>query len=88
MEKDHPDAPSLQGPYAGSQPFLLLTGALIGLAVGIWFGLREPGGPSYNETVQYSMGTAVAFLAALGAFLGAGIAGVIAILMDRSGRQR
>lgn len=66
----------------------LLTGAFIGLAVGIWFGLREPGGPSYNETMQYSMGTAVAFLAALGAFVGAGIAGVIAILLDRSARAK
>lgn len=66
----------------------LLTGAIIGLLVGGWFGLRDPGGPSYNETMQYSMGTAVAFLAALGAFLGAGIAGVIAILLDRSGREK
>lgn len=65
----------------------LLTGAFIGLAVGIWFGLREPGGPSYHESVQYSMGTAVLFLAALGAFLGAGLAGLIAILLDRSGRD-
>ena len=56
--------------------------------MGIWFGLREPGGPSYNETMQYSMGTAVAFLAAVGAFVGAGIAGVIAILLDRSGREK
>lgn len=66
----------------------LITGALIGLAVGVWFGLREPGGPSYSQTVQYSVGTAVLFLAALGAFIGAGIAGVIAILLDRSGRQK
>ena len=66
----------------------LLTGALIGFAVGIWFGLREPGGPSYHETVQYSMTTAVAFLAALGALLGAGVAGVLAILLDRSGREK
>lgn len=66
----------------------LLTGALLGLAVGGWFGLREPGGPSYNQTVQYSMSTAVLFLGALGALLGAGVAGVIAILLDRSGRQK
>jgi hypothetical protein len=33
------------------------------------------------------MGTAVLFLAALGAFLGAGLAGLIAILLDRSGRD-
>lgn len=66
----------------------LLTGAFLGLAVGVWFGLREPGGPSFNQTVQYSMSTAVLFLGALGAFLGAGISGVIAILLDRSGRQK
>ena len=66
----------------------LLTGAFVGLAVGVWLGLREPGGPSYHETVQYSMGTAVAFLAALGALIGAGIAGVVAILLDRSGREK
>lgn len=65
----------------------LLTGAFLGLAVGIWFGLREPGGPSYNQTVQYSLSTAVLFLGALGAFVGAGLAGVLAILLDRSGRQ-
>ena len=55
--------------------------------MGIWFGLREPGGPSYSQTVQYSLSTAVLFLGALGAFVGAGLAGVLAILLDRSGRQ-
>jgi hypothetical protein len=66
----------------------LLTGAIIGLLVGGWFGMREPGGPSYNETVQYSMGTAVLFLGALGAFLGAGAAAILAIMLDRSGREK
>ncbi len=66
----------------------LLTGAIIGLVVGGWIGLREPGGPSYHETAQYSMGTALLFLGALGAFLGAGAAGVLAILLDRSGREK
>jgi len=66
----------------------LVTGALIGLAVGIWFGLREPGGPSYHESTQYDPTTAILFLGALGVFVGAGLAGLLAILLDRSGRQK
>ena len=66
----------------------LVTGAVIGLALGVWFGLRDPGGPSYTTTRSFDSGTAVLFLAALGVFLGAGVAGVLAVLLDRTGRNR
>lgn len=66
----------------------LITGALLGLAIGVFFGLREPGGPDYVSAMQVDNGEATAFLGALGAFLGAGIAGVLAILLDRSGREK
>jgi hypothetical protein len=64
----------------------LITGALIGLAVGVWFGLREPGGPSYTLDKSYDVGTAVLFLGALGVLLGAGLGGIVALLLDRTGR--
>ena len=66
----------------------LVTGALVGLVVGTVLGLRDPGGPSYPLGKTFDVGAAVLFLAALGAFLGAGIAGVVAILLDRTGRGR
>ena len=66
----------------------LVTGALIGLVVGVWFGLRDPGGPSYATTKSFDSGTAVLFLGALGVFLGAGVAGLVAVLLDRTGRGR
>jgi hypothetical protein len=66
----------------------LVTGTLVGLVVGIVIGLRDPGGPSYPEGKTFDVGTAVLFLAALGAFLGAGIAGILAVLLDRTGRDR
>ena len=66
----------------------LVTGALLGLVIGVFIGLREPGGPSYNVTKSYDVGTAVLFLGALGVFLGAGLAGIIALLLDRTGRDR
>ena len=66
----------------------LITGAALGLLVGVWFGLRDPGGPSYTTTKTFDSGTAVLFLAALGIFVGAGVAGVLAVLLDRTGRNR
>lgn len=65
----------------------LITGTLVGLVVGIWFGLRDPGGPSYTTTKSFDTGAAVLFLAALGAFLGAGLAGLLAILLERTSRK-
>jgi hypothetical protein len=66
----------------------LVTGALIGLVAGVWFGLRDPGGPSYPTGKTFDLGAAVLFLGALGAFIGAGVAGIIAVLLDRTGRGR
>ena len=66
----------------------LLTGALVGLVIGTVLGLRDPGGPSYPEGKAFDLSTAVLFLGALGAFLGAGIAGILAVLLDRTGRGR
>lgn len=65
----------------------IITGALVGLVIGIFFGLREPGGPSYHPELQYDDSTAAAFLGALGALLGAGVGGGLAVLLDRTGRQ-
>ena len=65
----------------------LVTGALVGLVIGVLIGLREPGGPSYTIAKSYDVGTAVLFLGALGVFLGAGLAGIIALLLDRTGRD-
>ena len=65
----------------------LITGALVGLVVGILFGLRDPGGPSYSTTKPFDTGAAVLFLAALGAFFGAGLAGLLAILLERTSRK-
>lgn len=65
----------------------LITGALVGLVVGVVLGLRDPGGPSYSTTRPFDTGAAVLFLAALGAFFGAGLAGIVAILLERTSRK-
>jgi hypothetical protein len=65
----------------------LITGALVGLVIGVWVGLREPGGPSYTTTKPFDTGAAVLFLGALGAFFGAGLAGILTILLERAGRK-
>ena len=65
----------------------IITGVLVGLAVGIFLGLREPGGPSYHPEMTYDDGASMAFLGALGAFFGAGVGGVVALLLDRTGRK-
>lgn len=66
----------------------LITGAVIGFVVGVLFAMREPGGPSYNTTASYDPSAAMGYLGALGAFLGAGVAGIVALLLDKSGRQQ
>ena len=78
MSPDQPRTPNFKR--------FLITGGVLGLVVGIWFGLREPGGPSYSVTKTYDVGTAVLFLSVLGAFLGAGLGGIVALLLDRTGR--
>jgi hypothetical protein len=60
----------------------LITGALLGFVVGAVISL-------VGEDVRgYSATTGALFLGALGALLGAGLAGILGILLDRSGRKR
>ena len=66
----------------------IITGALLGLLIGIFFGLRDPGGPSYHAEMRYDDGASALFLGALGAFLGAGVGGGLALLLDRTGRRQ
>ena len=66
----------------------LITGAVVGFVVGVLFALREPGGPSSATTVSYDPSAAIGYLGALGAFLGAGLAGIVALLLDTSGRKK
>ena len=61
---------------------ILITGALLGFVVGAVISL-------VGEDVRgYSATTGALFLGALGALLGAGLAGILGILLDRSGRKR
>ena len=66
---------------------IIITGALLGLAIGLYFGLRESGGPSYNAQMNYDEGGAAMFLGAFGIFIGAGVGGVVALLLDRTSRD-
>ena len=60
----------------------LITGALLGFVIGAVISLL-------GEDVRgYSATTGALFLGALGAMLGAGVAGILGILLDRSGRDR
>jgi hypothetical protein len=79
---------SPEPPRAPNFKRFLITGGLIGLFIGVLFGLRDPGGPSYTSEKSFDVGTAVLFLGALGIFLGAGLAGIVAVLLDRTGRGR
>ncbi len=60
---------------------LLITGAVLGLIAGVVV--------SYlGDDVQgYSESTASMYLGAMGAVLGTGLAGLLGILLDRSGRS-
>jgi hypothetical protein len=60
----------------------LITGALLGFIVGAVISLVG------DEVKGYTQTTGALFLGAVGALLGAGIAGVLGILLDRSGRTR
>jgi hypothetical protein len=65
----------------------IITGAVIGLVVGVFFGMREPGGPSYAAAASYDTGSAMGLLGALGAMIGAGVAAIVALLLERFGRN-
>jgi hypothetical protein len=59
----------------------LITGALLGFFVGAVISLLG------DDVRGYSATTGALFLGAVGALLGAGLAGILGILLDRSGRE-
>jgi hypothetical protein len=60
----------------------LITGALLGFIVGAVISLVG------DDVKGYTATTGALFLGAIGAMLGAGLAGILGILLDRSGRDR
>ena len=60
----------------------LITGALLGFVIGAVISFLG------DDVRGYSATTGALFLGALGAMLGAGVAGILGILLDRSGRDR
>ncbi|MDN5790738.1 MAG: hypothetical protein L0H25_07710 [Micrococcales bacterium] len=65
----------------------IITGALIGLVIGVFLGMRDSGGPSYSPEMNYSDSTAIAFLGVVGVLLGGGLGAGVAVLFDRTGRD-
>ncbi|MCU1535845.1 MAG: hypothetical protein JWP82_196 [Humibacillus sp.] len=59
---------------------LLITGALIGFVVGAIISVIG------DEVQGYTQATGALFIGAIGALLGAGLAGILGIVLDRSGR--
>ena len=60
----------------------LITGALLGFIVGAVISILGDDVKGYTQT------TGALFIGAVGALVGAGLAGVLGILLDRSGRTR
>jgi hypothetical protein len=60
----------------------LITGAVLGFLVGVALSLRG------GDVQGYSTTSGALYIGALGALLGTGAAGVLGILLDRSGRDR
>jgi uncharacterized membrane protein len=60
----------------------LITGAVLGFIVGAALSILG------DEVQGYTTTTGALYIGALGAFLGTGVAGVIGILLDRSGRDQ
>ena len=60
----------------------LVTGAVLGFVVGAVVSLIG------DEVQGYTTTTGMLYIGALGAFVGTGLAGVLGILLDRSGRDR
>ena len=60
---------------------LLISGAVIGIIVGVVVSLLGDSAGGYSET------TAAMYLGALGAVVGLALAGLLGILLDRSGRD-
>ena len=60
----------------------LITGAVLGFIVGAAIAIVG------DEVQGYTTTTGALYIGALGAFLGTGLAGVLGILLDRSGRDQ
>ncbi|GAA5020188.1 hypothetical protein GCM10023258_08680 [Terrabacter aeriphilus] len=60
----------------------LVTGAVLGFIVGAVISLLG------DEVQGYTTTTGALYIGALGAFVGTGLAGVLGIVLDRSGRDR
>ena len=60
----------------------LITGAVLGFIVGAAISILG------DEVQGYTTTTGALYIGALGAFLGTGLAGVLGILLDRSGRDQ
>ena len=60
----------------------LVTGAVLGFIVGAVISLVG------DEVQGYTTTTGALYIGALGAFVGTGLAGVLGIVLDRSGRDR
>ncbi len=73
MSPDQPRIPNFKR--------LLVSGAMIGLIVGVIVAV------SGDDAQGYSESSAMLYLGALGAFLGTGLAGLLGIALDRSGRS-
>ena len=60
----------------------LITGAVLGFIVGAVISIMG------DEVQGYTTTTGALYIGALGAFLGTGLAGIVGIVLDRSGRDR
>lgn len=59
----------------------LITGAVIGFVIGVAISIRG------DEVQGYSTTSGALYIGAFGAFIGTGLAGIVGILLDRSGRD-
>jgi uncharacterized membrane protein len=71
-----------EGPRIPDFKRFLITGAVLGFLVGAAVSLLG------EQVENYTPVTGALYIGALGAFLGTGLAGVLAIVLDRSGRGR
>lgn len=60
----------------------LITGAVLGFIVGAVISIMG------DEVQGYTTTTGALYIGAFGAFIGLGVAGIVGILLDRSGRDQ
>ncbi|MFM6850574.1 MAG: hypothetical protein ACKOVB_15895 [Terrabacter sp.] len=77
-----PRRPAPERPRIPNFKRFLITGAVLGFVIGAVISLMGDRVQGYSET------TGALYIGALGALLGTGLAGVLGILLDRSGRDR